>query len=76
MKRLPQIHIAASERQSAKCLFETKMHSQTHKSPGHAEWRGTHSTVNTPFTGAIRFIVYLLRPVLSSREHLLKTVKL
>ena len=43
-----------------------------HKSPGHVEWRGIHSTVNTPLTGAIRFIVYLLRPVLSSLEHLLK----
>ena len=45
---------------------------KTHKSPGHVEWRGIHSTVNTPFTGAIRFIVSLLRPVLSSLEHLLK----
>ena len=57
---------------ASKALSKLKCTIKTHKGPGKVEFRGIRSSVCTPFVGAFRLIASLLRPALSTLEHLLK----
>lgn len=57
---------------SGRAFSKLKCTLKTHKDPGSVSWRGIHSTVKSPFSSAISFVVSCLRPILSSLDHLLK----
>ena len=44
---------------------------KSHKPPGEVEWRPLHSRMRTPLAGGMRFITFLLRPILLTLPHLL-----
>ena len=56
---------------SSNIISTLKYTVKSHKPPGEVEWRPLHSSVRTPLAGGMRFITFLLRPILLTLPHLL-----
>ena len=61
----------AKSSSSSNIISTLKYTVKSHKPPGEVEWRPLHSSVRTPLAGGMRFITFLLRPILLTLPHLL-----
>ena len=61
----------ARSSRSSNIISTLKYTVKSHKPPGEVEWRPLHSSVRTPLAGGMRFITFLLRPILLTLPHLL-----
>ena len=61
----------AKSSRSSTIISTLKYTVKSHKPPGEVEWRPLHSSVHTPLARGMRFITFLLRPILLTLPHLL-----